>query len=299
MSEIFNWFKRAEMDKRKVLTDIPMEPIVIFPTNSDEDAANPILDQEIPDTSSAKIEIRSTARLNLDLAEYNVKNGLDSVTLVGEQFRLLRAKLSLMKKQRGIKTLLITSAGPSEGKTFTACVIAGVLAQEPGRRVLLVDGDLRRPKAGRDLGMPNHQDIPGLSDVLRGNIGVMDALLSSSDTNLFMLPSGKPPTHPAELLSSPLLESSIKTLSGYFDWVVIDSPPVVALADPSIIAPICHAVLLVVQANQTPAKMVKECIKRIGPERICGVILNRAKHIKSSQYYYHYYHQHTNGNRKK
>jgi protein-tyrosine kinase len=236
------------------------------------------------------MEFQSTAVLDLNRADYRVKDVWDPITLIGEQFRLLRAKLSLMQKQRGIKTLLVTSAAPAEGKTFVACGLAGVLAKEPGKRVLLVDADLRRPKAAKDLGMDNNGDVPGLSDILQGNVEIIDALINSTDANLFFLPPGKEVTNPSELLSLPLLSRSLKFLTERFDWVIIDSPPVTSLADTLVISPACDSVLLVVHASHTPSKMIKDCIQRIGKDRICGVVMNRSKQIKSSSYYSYYHH---------
>jgi capsular exopolysaccharide synthesis family protein len=237
-----------------------------------------------------RAEIRSTVQFDLSAADYRVKKVLDPVTLVGEQFRRLRATLSLVQKQRGIKVLLVTSAGPGEGKTFAACGLAGVLAQEPGRRVLLIDADLRKPRAGKQIGMKGDQAaIRGLSEVLQGEIAFIDSIAGSLDGDLFFLPAGKVPPNPSELLTSPTLEATLKTARGIFDWVVVDSPPVLALSDAAVMTPVCDAVLLVVQARVTASKLVREAAQRVGREKICGIVLNRVKHIKSSGYYYHYY----------
>jgi capsular exopolysaccharide synthesis family protein len=301
MSEIFNWLKRAEMEKRKAFIEVSPQPVVeLHPrTNGDKETSiTNVSDELMPEHSNLPpiiMESREIEKLDLDRAEYHIKSVLDPVTLVGEQFRVLRAKITQLQKQRGVKTLLITSATPGEGKTFTACGLAGVLAQEPGKRVLLVDGDLRKPRVGPDLGMTNHRTMQGFSAVLREEVGIMDALLPTTNPSLFLLPAGKTPTNPAELLSSPMLERSVKTASKFFDWVLIDSPPVIALADPSVIAPICDSILLVIYTNQTPAKLIKESVQRIGRERICGIVMNRVLHDKSSRYYKKYYHHYSNG----
>jgi capsular exopolysaccharide synthesis family protein len=185
----------------------------------------------------------------------------------------------------------VTSSVPAEGKTFTACCLAGVFAQEPGRRVLLIDADLRKPGAGHQLGMNEIGPPEGLSQVLRGTKVAEDILLSSSKMDFFLLPAGPVPEDPAELLSSPSLELTIQRLSQLFDWVVIDSPPVISLADATLLAPLCDAVLLVVRAGKTPSKLIKQSVERIGREKICGLVINRSRKFRSSGYYYRYYYK--------
>jgi protein-tyrosine kinase len=310
MSEIFNWLKRAELEKKESSSNMPPPPSIPLPKGANGGATDPLpIDASVPDfdfstsfesepepvrdNASERMETHSTVALNLNLADYRVKDVWDPVTLVGEQFRLLRTKLASMQNQRKIKTLLVTSAVPSEGKTFVACGLAGVLAQLPGKRVLLIDGDLRKPMAAQDLGLNNSMDLQGFSEILSGKTEAIDALLSSTESNLFFLPAGKTPDNPAELLSSPLLARTLKIFSDSFDWVVIDSPPAIALADSSILAPLCDGLLLVVHSSHTSSKMIKDCIQRLGRDKICGVIMNRSKHIKSSRYYYSYYNKHS------
>jgi protein-tyrosine kinase len=117
----------------------------------------------------------------------------------------------------------------------------------------------------------------------------MDSLASSRNGDLFFLASGKVPPNPSELLTSPVLEATLKTAREVFDWVVIDSPPVLALSDAAVIAPLCDAILLVVHAGVTPSKLVRQAAERLGREKICGIVMNRVRHVKSS-YYHHYYH---------
>jgi protein-tyrosine kinase len=309
MSEIFNWLKRAELNKRNTYINPSPSPICVLPkeTNGglldslpidvsvhDFDYSPPIESQPVVTGPVPPIiEVHSSAAINPNLADNKVKNVWDPVTPVGEQFRLLRTELASLQKQRGMKTLLVTSAVPAEGKTFVACGLAGVLAQQPGKRVLLIDGDLRKPMAAQDLGLNDSKDRPGLADVLSGKAKVMDLLLSSTETSLFFLPAGKTPDNPAELLSSSLLARTLKQLSESFDWIVIDTPPAITLADTSIIASLCDALLLVVHSSHTSSKMIKYCIQRLGKEKFCGIIMNRSSHVKSSRNCYSYNYKHT------
>ncbi len=295
MSELFGWLKETNGPKAKRVAGIRAPRVGVQQVNAGSEPEKTHLVDAAAESLVSRAEIRSTIQFDMRAADYRVKNVLDPLSLVGEQFRRLRASLSLIQKSRGIKALLVTSAGPGEGKTFAACSLAGLLAQEPGRKVLLIDADLRRPRAGKQIGMKSDPGpFQGFSEVLRGETSLIDSIAGSLDGDLFFLPSGKIPTNPSELLTSAILEATLKTARSLFDWVVVDSPPVLALSDAAVMAPVCDAVLLVVQANVTPSRLVQEAVRRIGRERICGIVMNRVKYFKSSSYY-HYYHDKTRG----
>jgi capsular exopolysaccharide synthesis family protein len=294
MSEIFSWLKRAELEKRKSSSESANRSVGVYPVDPDPSIIDLQTDSLAGEVEPAKIDIRSDARFDLAAADYRIRAVLDPQTLIGEQYRMLRAKLSQLQKQRGLKSLLVTSSVPVEGKTFTACCLAGVFAQEPGKRVLLIDADLRKPRVGYNLGMKDASLAEGLCQVLRGERQAEEVMLSSENLAFFLMPSGPVPDDPAELLSSPNLERTVRAMTAVFDWVVIDSPPVVGLADASLIAPFCDAALLVVHADKTPAKLAKESIERLGREKFCGIVLNRGKYVHASHYYYHYYHKSRN-----
>jgi capsular exopolysaccharide synthesis family protein len=211
-------------------------------------------------------------------------------TMAGEHYRLVRAKLSAMQKNVGLKSIMITSAIPNEGKTFSSCCLAGILAQEPGKKVLLIDADFRTSSAGRVLGVG--RGPIGLADVLRSGVsGYADierALIKCSEMELYLLPAGVLARNPAELLGSADFEAMMRHAQQHFNWIIIDSPPVLAVADASLIAPITDASLLVMHTGKTGSSLLKDAVKRIGPERICGVVLNRAKNLKTNRYYSYY-----------
>ena len=249
----------------------------------------------MPVITPARIEVAESARFNLAAADYLVKTVLDPLTAAGEQYRLLRSKLAQMQKERGIKIVLVTSSVPFEGKTFTACCLAGVIGLEPGKRVLLIDADLRKATVPKELGMNGDGPAQGLMQVLRGERSAEEVLLKGTEGEFYLLPAGPVPEDLAELLSSILLERTIKSLAPNFDWVIIDSPPVMSMADATIIAPLCDAVLLVVHLEKTSAKVIRKAIQQIGQSRICGVVLNRGRHLEQPRYYYRYYHKDARG----
>jgi capsular exopolysaccharide synthesis family protein len=289
MSEIFKWLRRAETQRPLQAEDGRHKAVALFP----EEKKQSVADEEFQLEGAPVLSVtgRSDARLDLNLADARIRSVLNPLTLVGEQYRILRSKLSLMQRQRGIKTLLVASALPGEGKTFTACCLAGILAQEPGRRVLLIDADLRKPRTSRSLGLDSGAQLSGLSQVLRGEAAVDEVLVKSTTSDLFLLPAGPVPGDPAELLGSAHFEAVLRRMAEIFDWIVVDSAPVIALSDATHISPFCDAAILVVQAAKTPSRMIKEAIQRMGRDKICGVVMNRARPAKSSAYYYHYYHK--------
>lgn len=291
MSEIFDFLKKTESERKKkapsnepVVEQHSAESVEATPKESTEQS---ILKKPVP----IEVEVCGTDKFDLTQASVQIKSTLDPLTVVGEQFRLLRSKLGLMQKQSGIKTVLVTSAVPAEGKTFTASSLVGVFAQEPGKKVLLIDADMRKPQSGLNLGLNGSATSAGLSDVLRGSIQFEKVILTAMNPEFCFLPSGPLPSNPSELLSSPMLEQTLKAAAENFDWIILDSPPVISLSDTMLLTPLCDTVILVVKASSTTSKLVEDAANRIGREHISGVVLNRQKQIHSSRYYYQYYYR--------
>jgi len=281
MSELFKWLNKSG-EKRPGYSsahvfDPDLRPRTML------DSGSPM--ETIPDRDA----LFSGTEFDLGNADLKLKEVLDTRTLPGEQLRFLRTRLSQMQRQRGYKKLLITSSVPGEGKTFIACCLAGILAQEPGKRVLLINADLRRPRTAQNFGLKRETELMGLSHLLQQTGTLEEALLKSSSIDLFYLPSGKAPENPSELLASDNLDRILHVASELFDWIVVDSPPVLNIADSTRLAPLCDTVILVVHANMTPAKLVQKTIQMIGKDAICGIVMNRTKIHPTSRYYYKYY----------
>jgi len=283
--------------------------------NEDEAATElklPIL--MIPECTLTKQEMRrgsarrrriaapTNGTFDLAFADARVRTIIDDpASMAGEQLRMMRARLSALQKERAVKTILITSSIPGEGKTFLACCLAGILGREPGKRVLLIDGDLRTQNVQRTLGLDPKSGSHGLVELLRGEIDVsalMRSIKHCSDSNLYYLPAGQALDNPAELLSSPKLEAVLRDLAPSFDWIIIDSTPILHLADANLTLPLCDATLLVACAGKTPAKLIKNSIQRIGLQRTIGVLLNRVRNVEAASYYTPYYSSSRNSSRK-
>jgi capsular exopolysaccharide synthesis family protein len=206
----------------------------------------------------------------------------------GEAFRSLRTSLNARYGHNGTKTMLVTSAQPLEGKTTTACNIAMALAYG-GARVLLVDADMRRPGLHRPLRLANER---GLSQVLSGQARVRDVLQRTVDPNLLAITAGQPPPNPSELLASERMKTLLTNfLHGPFDWIVIDTPPVLAVTDAVVLAPLVSGVTFVIGAEMTRRRLAERAIETVqtSQPKYMGVVLNRVD-LAKNKYYYSRYH---------
>ncbi|HSL21385.1 MAG TPA: CpsD/CapB family tyrosine-protein kinase [Vicinamibacterales bacterium] len=194
-------------------------------------------------------------------------------SLAAEQYRSLRTRIVQAENGRPLRTIAITSPGKGDGKSVNAANLALTMAQEFQRRVVLVDGDLRRPRSHQLLGLT---DGAGLADVLMGTVDLDTALISLPEHNLTVLPAGIPPSHPAELLSSSTMRRVIEALRQRFDRIVIDMPPVAPLADVHILAPLLDAVVLIVRAGVTPKPAIERALSGFDRAKVLGLVLNEA-----------------------
>jgi capsular exopolysaccharide synthesis family protein len=234
--------------------------------------------------------IQPAAESSIHVIDANVRDViLGPWTIAGEQYQMLRPEL-MLRRQKGLKSLIVTSATPNEGKTFVACCLAGILAKEPANKVLLIDADLRTANASRILGLAERNSLPGLTDVLKGEADVENCLLTCAELNLTFLPAGSLAENPVELLSSPRLQQVMRDLGLLFDLVIVDSPPVVPIADTNLLVRVCDSAIVVVRADRTPASLVKASINKIGREKVSGIVLNGVQNLRSTDYYGYYYH---------
>jgi polysaccharide biosynthesis transport protein len=212
----------------------------------------------------------------------------------GEAFRSLRTSILSKYPDDGTKILIITSAQPLEGKTTTAANIAMALAYG-GSRVLLIDADMRRPGLHRPLRLTNER---GLSQVLTGQARVRDVIQRTVDPNLLAITAGKTPPNPSELLSSERMKTLLTNLAhGPFNWIIIDTPPVLAVTDAVILAPMVTGVTFVVGAEMTRRRLAERAIEIVmqSRPRYAAVVLNKVNFQRNKYYYSRYYgHQYKN-----
>ncbi len=204
-----------------------------------------------------------------------------------ESFRSVRTSVLFSSAEDGAHKLVVTSSGPGEGKSLIASNIAVALAQA-GQRVLLVDGDMRRPRIHEIFA---ESQEPGLSNVLTGNAKIVDAIRRTTVANLSLLPCGVIPPNPAELLSSKRYQEFLGVLRTAFDWVVIDSPPVLAVADAAIHSKLASGVLFVLGADRTTRQAARTAIEQLEAvdAKFVGTVLNGVNVHRNPYYYSHYY----------
>jgi polysaccharide biosynthesis transport protein len=214
---------------------------------------------------------------------------------VAESCRTIRTNLMFMTPGRSLRTMVISSAGPSEGKTTLAANLAYTMASS-GNRVLLVDTDMRRPRVHKTFGMNKQQ---GLAAALIGEIPIDEAIRPSGYANLDLLPLGNVPPNPAELLDSSSFGQLVEVLASRYDRVLFDSPPVMAVTDTSILAQYADGLLLVVRQNKTNRHVLRQAIRTLQTvnTNILGFVLNdvdldaarRGHYMYRYRYQYPYY----------
>jgi capsular exopolysaccharide synthesis family protein len=205
-----------------------------------------------------------------------------------EEFRTLRSRLYHMREKMTLKTLLVTSALPKEGKTFTSANLAQVIVRQHGRRALLIDGDLRGPRLHLSLGTAAG---PGLSEYLQGKNDEFSIMQRGPMENLFFIPSGTGIEDPAELVGNGRLKILLQRVEPLFDWIIIDSPPAIPVSDASLLAKACDGVLLVVRSNSTPSDIARKARQEFPDQVLVGVVLNGTSEEAApyARYYYESY----------
>lgn len=206
-----------------------------------------------------------------------------------EGYRVLRTALSYSWPEQRSRVVLVTSTAPGEGKTLTSVNLALTLASMQGR-VLLVDGDLRRPRAHAFL---KAKPSPGFSDLMVGKAQPSEVVQSVAGTSMGLLASGAHVPSPADLMSAAAVHGLIDTLRRSYDWILIDTPPVGVVADALLLAQVADGVAVVAGAEMVPREAVRQTLDRIVETgaRLLGVVLNRAD-IKRHSYYYGRYYDH-------
>ncbi|MEN1968853.1 CpsD/CapB family tyrosine-protein kinase [Lentibacillus sp. N15] len=204
---------------------------------------------------------------------------------VSEQFRTVRTNLQFASVDEALKTILVTSSGPSEGKSSSIANLAVVYAQQ-GKKVLLVDADMRKPTVHYTFRLDN---LSGLSNYLVGEGALADAISETDVMDLDVITCGPIPPNPSELLGSKKMERFIQEAGESYDVILFDTPPVLAVTDAQILANLCNGSLLIVRSKQTELEPAKKAIDVLqsAKAKFLGVVLNDQEK-KESNYYYYY-----------
>ena len=207
--------------------------------------------------------------------------------LFGESIRSIRTNVLFSSADEGSRLVVVTSSAPGEGKTAVSTNLSLALAQA-GHRVLLIDGDMRKPRVHEVFAQAL---APGLSNLLVGDKQLSDTIRESPQQGLWLMPAGTFPPNPAELLGSKKFRDLTTYLQQHFDWVIIDTPPVMAVTDASITANLAHGVLFVVGAEMTSKRVAQRAVEQLemSQARFLGAVLNRVDLEHNAYYYSRYY----------
>jgi len=206
----------------------------------------------------------------------------------GEEFRTLRTRLNHLQTLQPLHTLVVTSASPAEGKSFTATNLALTQAQLTGKRVMLGDFDFRRPSVDKAFQLSSS---PGITDYLRGKASLSQVIRKIGSANLHVMTSGESVPNPLELLNLKECRDLLVALREHFDWVVLDSPPLLFAADANLLATMCDSTILVVRIGSTTFDAVTRALQSLCENNVLGIVVNAARRgeLYSKYNYYHDY----------
>jgi capsular exopolysaccharide synthesis family protein len=226
----------------------------------------------------------SLLRINEALVSFRAPDSLEA-----EQYRSLRHIVERLAGEQQAKVFAVTSPGASEGKTVTTLNLAGSLAQSPGARVLTIDADLHRPQVANYLGL-KHGRLAGLAEaILHEDYGLERTVRRIEALNLSVMLTGGGTAGTYELLTSPRLEQVLNEARQQFDYVLLDTPPLLPVADSRLIAGLVDGYIVVVAANQTRRKAINDALGMLDPAKIVAVVFNRDDGPLSSYYGYYGY----------
>lgn len=206
---------------------------------------------------------------------------------IAEVYRALRTNIQYSSSDFALKTIMVTSAQASEGKTTTISNLAVAYAQE-GKKTLLIDCDMRKPSLHHMFSIPNRN---GLSKLLSGEAKLQEVLCETIIENLSLIPSGPIPTNPSELINSALMKELLESLKDHYDVILIDTPPVLAVTDSIITSALCDGVIMVAAAGKVKKEYLKKAKERLDHVNasILGVVLNQINRDDYPVFYMEYY----------
>jgi capsular exopolysaccharide synthesis family protein len=207
----------------------------------------------------------------------------DRESPTAEAIRLLGVRLRDLRRVKTLKKVLITSTIPQEGKSTIASNLACVLSRSKEERTLLIGGDLRRPTLSKIFGV---HSTAGINDCVRGEKTIFESIHHLEGAGFWIWPSGSPTSNPLEVLQSPRLPVIMNQLATYFDWIIIDSPPILPLADTSVWMRQADGILLVTRQGITEKKQLQKGLEALDPAKVLGALMNGAIASEYSGYYY-------------
>ncbi len=299
MSRIFDALQRSGAEQSGVkYPDLVSMATAVFEPPRPQEAVDRPIDNEIPAISEID-KLDPNAILQEDQAEglaafpsieVSVPSSSRIVfftqpeSLAAEKFRFLGVRLRQMRQNRQLKRVLVTSTIPEEGKSLVSVNLAGVLARRK-EKVLLIEGDLRRPVLVQEFGM---ERLPGLAEWLQNGNYKPSNIYHLEGPGLWVMPAGTPPLNPLELMQSGRLSRLMEQLTNLFDWIIVDSPPLLPLADTTVWTRLTDGILLVAREEKTEKKQLQRGLEAIKKSDLLGVVLNGCTDPDHNHYYQRY-----------
>lgn len=263
--------KELDADEIKLLE---MPSLKAAPTN--ESTETPV-NQPEPEFPSLNVSVAPNSRLVFFT---------EPDSLPAEKFRFLSVRLRQIRQNRPLKKVLVTSSIAEEGKSLVTANLAGVLARRK-QRVLLIEGDLRRPVLASQFGLGR---LAGLGEWLQGNHESVSNIYRLIGFNFWMMPAGTPPTNPLELMQSGNLSRLMSLIRDSFDWIIVDSPPLLPLADATVWARVTEGTLLIARVGKTEKDQLQRALDLVKKSDLLGVVLNGADESNYKSYYHYLSH---------
>ena len=255
----------VKIEEETVPPAVPAEDVVVTPEITDN-AVTPI--------ACPSLEVRITPASRLVFYS-------QPESLAAEKFRFLGVRLRQMRQSRPLKRVLVTSTIPEEGKSLVSANLAGVLARRK-ERVLLIEGDMRRPVLAAQMGLGR---LAGLAEWLQGDFEGPANIYKLVGPGFWMMPAGEPPANTLELMQSGRLSKLLNQVSDMFDWIVVDSPPLLPLADTTVWGRLTDGTLLVAREGKTQKNPLQRGLEAIRKSDLLGVVLNGCADPDHDNYY--------------
>lgn len=284
MSQIFDAIHRSEVRRRgSDLPEVTTAPELLEVAER-QHALDEVACRRDPDTEGMQLSHFPATAVMLS-PECKLVCVTDAESLAAEKFRFFGVRLRHLQQKRQISRLLVTSSLPEEGKSTVAANLSSILAAKEQQKILLLEGDLRRPTLANQFGLGKR---PGLSEWLLGETSSVTNICRLDSLGLWVLPAGSPPAEPLALLQSDKLSVLMDQLRSWFDWVVIDSPPVLPLGDTSVWMRQSDAILLVTRPGRTEKRHLQRTLEALDQSKLLGALVNGSTEGGSSSYYNYY-----------
>ena len=297
MSQIFDALHRSESERSGTdpaelsaaadLLEAAERHVVQFATDSERPTENkPQAENDHPSEKVREDQFSQFQSVRVLVPpQSNLVCITEEESLAAEKFRFLGVRLRHLQQKHPLQRVVVTSSMAEEGKSTVAANLACALAKRHAQKTLLLEGDLRRPTLAQQFGLGK---IPGLSELLQGEPAPALNIYQLESLGFWIMPAGSPPRNPMELLQSGKLSLLMQQLAGWFDWIVIDSPPLLPLADTSVWMRLADAVLLVTRPGQTAKRQLQRALEVVEQSKLLGALVNGSREAALGDYYHYY-----------